>query len=391
MLFPAFQGGRMIKEIAFLAITQAHQFLHWLPAALRLAAEPGIRVTVLVSSQAGHDFIQSCDSERRLHIKRLWAPSIRSPGLFRPPPRVPVLLLNARTISRYPTIVTTETTSSILRRLPGFRSETIHLKHGAGDREGSYNRKHAGFDLTLVNGTKDRQRLIERRLASDENVRVVGYGKFEMVRTPSEPLFPDCRPIAFYNSHFDRKVGTWARHGRSIVKAMEQIPGWNFVVAPHVKTRGGWNIRSDARNVLIDRGSVRSIDMTYTQTAGIYIGDVSSQVYEFVRTPRPCIFLNLDCIDWRSDPAYSHWNLGQVIESVDDLPGALDKAAGLQPLFEPAQRQMYAASIDASGGPASERQAEAILAFVNRARTVGDEGFLEAAPIDSLLQPQHIA
>lgn len=381
----------MIKEIAFLAITQAHQFLHWLPAALRLAHEPGIKVTVLVSTQAGHDFIRSYDSEYRLHIKRLWAPSVGSKGLFRPPPRIPVLLLNARTISRYPTLVTTETTSSILRRLPGFRSETIHLKHGAGDREGSYNRKHAGFDLTLVNGTKDRQRLIERGLASDENVRVVGYGKFEMVREPSEPLFSDCGPIAFFNSHFDRKVGTWARHGRSIVKAMEQIPGWNFIVAPHVKTRGGWTIRSDARNILIDRGSMRSIDMTYTQAAGVYIGDVSSQVYEFVRTPRPCIFLNLDHIDWRSNPAYSHWNLGQVIESVDELPGALDRAAELQSLFEPAQHQMYAASIDASGRPASERQAEAILAFVNRARTLRDEGFIQAVPVDPLLQPQQVA
>jgi hypothetical protein len=37
-------------DIAFLAISQAHQFLHWLPAALRLAAEPGVKVNFLVSS-----------------------------------------------------------------------------------------------------------------------------------------------------------------------------------------------------------------------------------------------------------------------------------------------------------------------------------------------------
>jgi hypothetical protein len=40
--------------------------------------------------------------------------------------------------------------------------------------------------------------------------------------------------------------------------------------------------------------------MTYTQTADVYIGDASNQVNEFIRTPRPYIFLNPDRIDWRS-------------------------------------------------------------------------------------------
>jgi hypothetical protein len=360
----------MIHEVAFLAISQAHQFLHWLPAALRLAGQPGVNVTVLVSSEAGQEFIRSYDPEGRLRIKRLWAPSVRSHGLFAPPERVPVLLLNAPAIARYPTIVTTETTSSLLRRLPGFASKLIHLKHGAGDRDGGYNPKHAGFDLTLVNGPKDKQRLIERGLGHDENIEVVGYGKFELIREPSEPLFTNGDPVALYNPHFDKKVGSWARHGAEIVDAMEAIAGWNFVVAPHVKTKAGRSIRSDAPNVLIDRGSTRSIDMTYTQVADVYIGDASSQVYEFIKTPRPCIFLNLDRIEWRSNPAYSHWQLGQVIEKLEELPGALARAADLQPTFEQAQREMLARSIDHSKTPASHRQAEAILDFARRAHVV---------------------
>ena len=357
----------MVHEIAFLAISQAHQFMHWLPAALRLAGEPGVRVTVLVSSNAGQDFIRSYDPDHKLQIKRLRAPSVRRHGLFTPPPRVPVLLLNARSIGRYSTIVTTETTSSILRRLPGFKSSMIHLKHGAGDREGGYNPKHAEFDLTLVNGPKDKQRLIERGLATESNCVVVGYGKFELVRQQADNIFADRRPIALYNPHFDKKVGTWGRHGKRIVQTMESIPGWNFVVAPHVKLRGGPAVRTDAGHIVIDRGSTRSIDMSYTQAASVYIGDASSQVYEFIRTPRACIFLNFDRIDWRADPAYAHWHLGQVIESADELPTALARAYALQPQFEPAQRQLSAASIDEADVPASERQAQAILAFARNA------------------------
>jgi hypothetical protein len=360
---------RKPADIAFIAISQAHQFLHWLPAALRLASEPGIRVTVLVSSKAGEEFIRSFDPDHRLCLKRLRTITFRKHGLFNPPLRGLALLLNALTIERYPILVTTETTSSFLRWLPGFRSKMIHLKHGAGDREGGYNPKHAHYDLTLVNGAKDKQRLIERGLGTEDNIRVVGYGKFELVRPEPAPLFDNGRPLALYNPHFDSKVGTWTRHGRDIVRAMESIPGWNFVAAPHVKLSGGPTIRSRADNVIIDRGSIRSIDMTYTQAADVYIGDVSSQVYEFIRTPRPCIFLNLDGIDWRSDPAYSHWHLGQVIERVDELPGALARARKIQPQFEELQRKMSASSIDETEVPASRRQADAILEF---ARTVHD-------------------
>ena len=354
---------RGTKEIAFIAVTQAHQFLHWLPAAVRLAAEPNVQVTVLVSTRAGADFIRSFDPQGRLHIERLWAPGARRVGLFDPPARLPVLLLNALRIARFPVIVTTETTSSWLRRLPGFRSRMIHLKHGAGDREGGYNPKHAGYDLTLVNGPKDKQRLIERGLGTEDNIRVVGYGKFELIRPASDRLFANERPVALYNPHFDKQVGTWLRHGGDVVRAMETIADWNFVVAPHVKLRGGPDIRSKASNIIVDRGSVRSIDMTYTQAADIYIGDVSSQVYEFIRTPRPCIFLNLDRIDWQTNPAYSHWHFGQVIESLDALPAALAQAGEVQPRFEALQRKLLEASIDQGDIPASERQAQAILEF----------------------------
>jgi len=356
----------MVHEVAFLAISQAHQFLHWLPAALRLAARDDVRVTVLVSTPDGGDFIRSYDPENRLRIEQLSAPSLRRHGLFTPPLRWPVLLMNAKKIARYPVIVTTEVTSSLLYRLPGFRSRMIHLKHGAGDREGGYNPKHASFDLTLVNGPKDKQRLIERGLGNDDNIKVVGYGKFELIRPATERLFTHDRPVALYNPHFDEKVGTWIRHGREVVKAMEKIADWNFIVAPHVKLRRGPLVRTKASNILIDRGSVRSIDMTYTQAADVYIGDASSQIYEFIRTPRPCIFLNLDRIDWPANPNYAHWHLGQVIESVEKLPAALARANELQPQFEEAQRKMSAASIEQSDVPASERQAQAILEFARR-------------------------
>lgn len=352
-----------MDDIAFLALAQAHQHLHWLPAALRLSREPNVRVTVLSPSRAGLAFIRSYDPEGRLRLRWLPVPSLRRDGLFTPPRRRLTLLLHQRAIGRFATIVTTETTSALLYRLPGFRSRMIHLKHGAGDRTGGYNPKHSAFDLTLVNGAKDKQRLIERGLGTEEDIKVVGYAKFELLRAPS-PIFADQRRVALYNPHFDEHLSSWVGHAPAIVDAMAGVAGWNFVVAPHVKLGRGPRIGPVPGNVLVDRGSVRSIDMSYSEAASVYIGDISSQVYEFVRRPRPCIFLNLNRIAWRGDDHYSHWRMGQVIEDLAELAPALARADALQPGFEPVQRAMIARSIDDSPLPASERQARAILDFI---------------------------
>lgn len=322
---------------------------------------------MLGSTRAGLEFVRSYDSSRLLKLKLLRVPALNRDGLFNPPGRRLSLLLNYPAIVRFPTLVTTETTSAFLYRLPGFRSRIVHLKHGAGDREGSYNPKHAHFDLTLVNGPKDKERLIARGFATEEDCQVVGYAKFELIRAPTQALFSNDSPVALYNPHFDETLGSWFRHGASLIAEMERILGWNFVAAPHVKLRDGPNIRSEAPNVLIDRGSIRSIDMTYTESADVYVGDISSQVYEFLRRPRPCIFLNLDRIDWASNENYAHWQLGQVIERVEDLGPALGRAHELRPRFEEAQRRMTSRSIDPSPEPASERQARAILAFARSA------------------------
>ena len=97
----------MPTRIGFLAISQAHQFLHWLPAALRLATEPEVEVTVLCSTRAGLEFIRSYDPSGSLMLKRLWAPSLHKGDLFTPPKRRLTLLLNFATIASFPTRVTT--------------------------------------------------------------------------------------------------------------------------------------------------------------------------------------------------------------------------------------------------------------------------------------------
>ena len=215
----------------------------------------------------------------------------------------------------------------------------------------------------MVGGDKDKRRLIAAGLATEENCIVTGYAKFELVKSAPR-LFRDDKPIALYSPHSRRDLSSWYLAGDALIRQMEQIADWNFVVAPHVKAIGGPDFESTAQNILFDRGSIRSIDMSYTQAASVYIGDASSQVYEFLLQPRPCIFINSHSADWQSQEQFAHFRLGQVIERPDELGSALARAHRLQPQFEPLQRAAMEDSIDSSPVPASQRQADAILEFI---------------------------
>lgn len=353
-------------RIAFLAVAQVHQHLHFLPVALRLAKEPGVEVYVLTASRAGYRFIRSYDPDRTLKMRFIWNPTIRLDGLFTPPRRRQVLRRWGWYIRRFPTVITTETTSHILKLKPKFGSRLIKIKHGMGDREAGYIDEHDPFDFILVAGQKDKERMVERGRFEPENIAVAGYAKFELIRPPAKPLFANPQPIVLYNPHFEAPVSSWWLNGEAMVREMERQPGWNFVVAPHALLKTGPVVTSAAPNILIDRGSIRSVDMTYTQCASVYVGDASSQVYEFVRQPRPCVFINSHKVAWRDNPSYLHWTFGEVIEDPAELGPALARAQALHPQYEPAQRAASVESDQPHELPASERQARAILDFIRR-------------------------
>lgn len=349
-------------DIAFLAIAEAQQLFHWLPAALELARRPGVRVHVLSPSDAILDLVAGYDTDGRLRPVRLRRFSGQADSLFRQPSRILTLLGNYRTIAAFPLLVTTEISTAWLRRVPGFKSRLVLIKHGAGDREGGYKKRHADFDLTLVAGEKDRRRMIERGLCAADKVAVGGYAKFEL-KAARQRFFADDKPVLLYNPHFDPDLSSWVRHGPAMLAALESLQGWNVIIAPHTKlARAIAPIISNAPHIRVDMGSRHAIDMSYTMSADVYLGDVSSQVYEFLIQPRPCIFLNLDRRDTSGD-AFAHWRLGQVIETPDALSAALDRANDLQPGFVAAQEAAMEQSIDLSPTPASRRQADMIMTF----------------------------
>jgi hypothetical protein len=125
----------------------------------------------------------------------------------------------------------------------------------------------------------------------------------------------------------------------------------------------------DAPNIHVDLGSPASTDMTYTLAADVYLGDVSSQIYEFLRQPRPCIFLDSHHADWRGNPNYAHWSAGPVITDPANLAAAIDWALVSHGRYLPVQQQLFADSFDLTDEPSAVRAAHAVLDFLGRPRT----------------------
>jgi CDP-glycerol glycerophosphotransferase (TagB/SpsB family) len=120
--------------------------------------------------------------------------------------------------------------------------------------------------------------------------------------------------------------------------------------------------------VLIDKASPYSSDMTYLRSSDIYLGDVSSQVYEFLETPRPCVFLDGHDTYWQNDLSYLHWTLGPVIRDVADLPGALREAHAAAPHYAKLQTAAFADTFEISAEEAGLRGARIIADFLDSGR-----------------------
>lgn len=284
-------------------------------------------------------------------------------------------------------LVVAEKTSLVLKNIYGLKNlKIIHTRHGAGDRAIGFDKASAGFDHVLCSGPKIKERLVTEVGLPADRVTIVGYPKFDTIQ-PVKSVFPagNGKPTVVYNPHCSPHLSSWFVHGQQVLDFFLAHPEYQLIFAPHVMLferrfvvtidklridRPGHIDRRyrDAPNIHIDLGSRASTDMSYTQMADIYLGDVSSQIYEFLLTPRPCLFLNSHGVDWQNDPNYAHWRAGPVITAADELDAGLRLAIDTHAAtYKPVQQEMFARSFDLTDKPSSQRAAETLMRLAEAA------------------------
>jgi hypothetical protein len=372
-----------------------HQVAHTAPILKEmLIRHPHLKIDVLTSTEDQKKLVRSGLGEALclktnfvdLDTTNIDRGLVKAVNAVAPARRVMVLRNNLDLLASYDVFVVPESTSLLLKTQFGLH----HLKfvlthHGAGDRSVAQKASIRDFDFVLVAGEKDEKRHKEHGLIRNGHYAIAGYPKFDFVPHVPEnlDLFGNDNPVVIYNPHFDPYLSSWYDMGVEVLDAFASNPDLNLIFAPHimlferkvhtsveykrVRVRKSLPKRFErCSNIHIDVGSTRSVDMTYTRYADIYLGDVSSQIYEFLETRRPTIFLNSHDADWAGNPFYTNWTTGPVLSTTDSLIDMVRQAKETHAEYLPAQNAAFNDTFEFSGGKSSVKAANAIADFVKQ-------------------------
>jgi len=389
---------RPAMKVCFLYNHDAgHQVAHSIGIAAALARlYPAIRTVIAFGSPAIRAEIEkhlAADQIAALEWLDLSLPGWLDAALepinrVLPARRLLRLYASAGRLRQFDLIVSTERTCLALKRRWGADGPAfVNIPHGSGDRNVAYHPAKRDFDLMLVSGQKLVDEMEAHGVMPPSRCRIIGYPKFDILKgRKPERFFANDNPVFLYNPHFDPVLSSWYDHGPAIIDWFAKNPQYNLIFAPHVmlfykslhispEYRKGrrrpdlkpeWHRRP---NILIDTNSERLFDMSYTLAADVYIGDMSSQVYEFLLRPRAVFFIDVHSgkKPGEGPPAYEMWQNGPVVTSAEALFAQLPRWQDVAREYRRVQERLMAYTIDTSDPrPASERGAAAIAEFLEQ-------------------------
>jgi hypothetical protein len=301
-----------------------------------------------------------------------------------PASRVGRLFFNEARFHDLDALVAPERTSLQLKRaLEPKGVKFVHIRHGAGDRAIGFHPSFSRFDLLLLQGEKYVRRLKETGGINGNSYALIGYPKFDQLIGAGKPsrFFENGRPTIVYNPHFSPSYSSWFRWGARVLDWFADQRDYNLIFAPHVmlfrrrlhvapETRalaltGALKERhKHAPNILVDTDSPRLFDMSYMRAADLYLGDISSQIMEFIAEPRPAVFLDPFGADWRGDPNYAAWSLGDVVTDISQLGSAIQSALASPCRYRDRQKAHFDDTFSLTDEPSSLRAAYAIAEFL---------------------------
>jgi hypothetical protein len=328
-------------DLAFVFIGGVHHVLHLAPVAVEISRQrPDLAVHCFCGDTATSAALQAVAAGRQGKVRitemqtSLMSRIVMAVTGRRSAGKGPLLAAIRWRTRHARAIVVPERTSAKLRAM-GWRRPLIHFRHGAGDRAPASEVRLRAFDLIIVPGEKDIERAVAQGI-DPQRLRSAGYVKLDYLHTQSpatERLFDNALPTVFYNPHFDARTSSIGM-AREVIARFRQQDRYNLVFAPHVRAvedlspgeRRALEDLAVPGRIIVDLGSPGLFDMRYVRAADLYLGDMSSQLYEFLARPRPVAFINAHGVDWRGDARYAGWLLGEVASSGREVLDVVDRA-----------------------------------------------------------------
>ncbi len=362
-----------------------HQAYHSLPIAYELSSRhPEHQVTIVaatdelyqIAKQMGTHWPDNNCKLLRAHVPAFIDaidPYIKKFVLIR---KRAILEFNTKIFKDMDVLIIPEKNSLQLKKKHRLsKLKFVRIRHGAGDRDTGLDESNQKFDLILASGQKMKDRLMSGPHIDSKKIAIIGYPKFDIIDKlpPPQPIFTNGKPVVIYNPHYKNTESSWQIYGRQVLEFFRKNQNYNLIFAPHIilyeralrHNAFALDEYESCPNIFVDTGSQASIDMTYTRQADIYLGDVSSQIYEFLHTPRPCIFINAHNVkDWENSEQHLHWRTGDVITTIDQLKVALNAAQQQFYHYKPIQEEILRYTFDVQKQSAAERAAHTLTTFL---------------------------
>jgi len=353
--------------VAFFFLGETLLIPHLYPVVEELAKQPDLAIDLWVSTSVHEELLRGWTTGLGpAHIRIRRAAGYRDLPDFRdgrnpPLPSKWLLLLGITPfLLRTPVVVSAEQTSLwIPRLLPWLPTRFINIMHGSGTMNSRDDGRRRVAWRMPVPSQSEQQEFLARGFAPSY-VPVVGSVKATFrQRTRRELQFPEPRPVVLYNPHWQQHRSSWWDWGRQIVERLVAQDQYNVILAPHQRLAErdpdlARVLAQAARHphVHSDLDSFAMVDGSYPAGADIYLGDTSSQVIEFLAHPRPCVFLNNRQVDWRQRGDYGMWTSGEVVDSLEQVLPALQRAPRRHGEFLQQQQQLVRSWLgDTTGAP----------------------------------------
>lgn len=385
-----------MKRVIFLFNHDApHQVAHLAgPAAAFAATYPAVKTVIAYATpriRAAIEALVPSSASQSVEWQELalprWAAKASRFDKVLPASRLLRLRTNLPLFAGADVLVSTERTCLRVKKYlpPETQPKFVRVPHGAGDRNVTYHPDFRRFNMVLASGQKAFDELAKAGV-SPQRIRVVGYPKFDTVDLAARRAFFDNgRPVFVYNPHFDPHLSSWYKAGPDLLRwfAGPQGQQFNLVFAPHVMLfRKALHISPEYRvarrrpdvpvealsssNILIDTDGPRLFDMSYMMGADSYIGDFSSQIYEFLLRPRPAFFLDMRSVTADDEDArHVFRQAGPVLNSVSDLTAALPGWREIGGRYHAAQQALFQRTFSKTDQPANQRAAAAIAELLD--------------------------
>ena len=369
-------------NVGMLFLSHTAHIHHAAPIAFELSMDPRFKVTIFVSSEDNRELIEDLAA---------WYPGHRCTTVFLKPslgyritkaykkkafPRVSHILKHhyQRFAAQDIIISPHDNVTYLMERNGTKRTTYITTLHGMedGERFNKRQTRYRGFDYLLVPGPYRWDYLKKQGLIHDHNATMIGYPKFDITLKKGATrlnLFSENRPVVLYNPHYDRHLSSWPAWGKKLLDFFAQSRDYNLIFAPHVKLFTKKSSKELGKyqalpHIHVDVDSFNLVDMSYVPLTDIYIGDVSSQVFEYIYSPRPCLFLNPGNVNWKHRNGFAMWAMGDVVTTLDHFEAALQNTRKNHRMYGERQQTFIESRISPSDIPAGKRGAQAIIDYM---------------------------